>query len=124
MTTSALETTVSSNLNELWHAAEPHQSRIGIALLLAFAAHLGFGLWAPEHAPAAPLAPRVVEVEFAQREPPPPPPPKVLEPEPPSPAPAPVNRHPNQPAAPPKPASPPATGASLKFWNSNPRAAA
>ncbi|MEY2934318.1 MAG: hypothetical protein RL033_5067, partial [Pseudomonadota bacterium] len=67
MTTSALETPVSSNLTELWHAAEPHQSRIGVALLLAAAAHLGFGLWAPERAPAAPAPPRVVEVEFAPR---------------------------------------------------------
>jgi hypothetical protein len=90
MTTSALETNVSSNLNELWHAAEPHQSRIGIALLLAAAAHLGFGLWAPEHAPAAPPAPRAVEVEFAQREPPPPPPAPAPEPEPVKPVAAPV----------------------------------
>lgn len=88
MTTSALETPVSSNLNELWHAAEPHQSRIGIALLLATAAHLGFGLWAPEQAPAAPAPPRVVEVEFARREPPPPQPPQpVAAPAPPAPAP-------------------------------------
>jgi TonB family protein len=81
---------VSSNLNDLWHAAEPHQGRIGIALLLAAAAHLGFGLWAPEHAPAARPAPRAVEVEFTQREPPPPPPAPVPEPEPPEPAAAPV----------------------------------
>src|SRR5688500_4676475 len=88
MTSSALETPVSSNLNELWHAAEPHQGRIGIALLLATAAHLGFGLWAPEHVPAAPPAPRAVEVEFAEREPPPPPPPQpVAAPAPPAPAP-------------------------------------
>ncbi len=88
MTTSVLETPVSSHLNELWQSAEPHRGRIGIALLLAGAVHLGFGLWAPEHVPAAPLAPRAVEVEFAEREPPPPPP--VVEPEPPPPAPAPV----------------------------------
>lgn len=87
MTTSALETPVSSNLTELWHAAEPHQSRIGVALLLAAAAHLGFGLWAPERAPAAPAPPRVVEVEFAQREPPPAPPQPVAAPAPPAPAP-------------------------------------
>jgi hypothetical protein len=87
MTTSALETPVSSNLTELWHAAEPHQSRIGVALLLAAAAHIGFGVWVPERAPAAPAPPRVVEVEFAQREPPPAPPQPVAAPAPPAPAP-------------------------------------
>lgn len=88
MTTSALEMPVSRNLTDHWQLSDSNQGRITVALVLAAAAHLSFGIWAPEHAPAAPPAPRVVEVEFAQREPPPPPPPQpVAAPAPPAPAP-------------------------------------
>lgn len=74
MTSSALENPVSRNLAELWNVAEPHEGRIAIAALLALAAHIGFGLWAPDHVARARPVPPPVEVEIALREPPPPPP--------------------------------------------------
>jgi outer membrane biosynthesis protein TonB len=106
MTSSALENPVSRNLAELWTVAEPHEGRIAIAALLAVAAHVGFGLWAPDHAASPrPLLPPV-EVEIALREPPPPPPvPEEVAPPAPAAPPTPVR------AAVPKAAPPPAAKA-------------
>lgn len=101
MVSSAFENPVSRNLAELWSATEPKEGRIAIATLVALAAHVGFGFFAPEHVPAPRVTPPPVEVEFAQREPPPPPPAPVAAPEPPAPAPAPARAAPKIAAPPP-----------------------
>ncbi|MEO8182421.1 MAG: hypothetical protein ABI895_26595 [Deltaproteobacteria bacterium] len=82
MTSSVLENPVSRNLAELWTVAEPHEGRIAIAALLALAAHVGLGLWAPDHVATARPLPPPVEVEIALREPAPPLPEAVAPPEP------------------------------------------
>src|SRR6185295_6090730 len=82
MTSSALEDPVNRNLAELWTVAEPHDGRIAIAALLALAAHVGFGLWAPDHVTSPRPVPAPVEVEIAVREPPPPAPEAVAAPAP------------------------------------------
>jgi protein TonB len=59
---------------------EPQGDRLLIAVLIAFAAHAGLGLYAARHTPEASAVVPPVNVELTFREPPPPPPEPTPEP--------------------------------------------
>jgi hypothetical protein len=76
----ALRPTPGSVFSELSKLAEPQGDRLLVAVLIAFAAHAGLGVYAARRTPEASLAAPPVDVELTFREPPPAPPPPVPEP--------------------------------------------
>lgn len=73
----------SSVFAELSKLNEPQGDRLLIAVLIAFAAHAGLGIYAARRTPDASVSAPPVDVELTFREPPPPPPEPPPLPEPP-----------------------------------------